>query len=114
MHILKSSKGWDIPTKPTPMVTQRKEMVIVGTLYHKVRNMDKRVMEEVGEFEENAKVKLQKMVEDGDTDISTGMQHIGERLMDESFVGMRIELLANFDMDDEGTKKELCYGVVLQ
>ena len=42
------------------------------------------------------------------------MQTIGNRSLDESFLGKRIEYLAEFDMDEAGTKREIrwCSGVI--
>ena len=42
------------------------------------------------------------------------MQTIGNRSLDESFLGKRIEYLAEFDMDEAGTEREICWcsGVI--
>ena len=42
------------------------------------------------------------------------MQTIGSRSLDELFLSKRIEYLAEFDMDEVGTKREIhwCSGVI--
>jgi hypothetical protein len=49
--------------------------------------------------------------ESGVGSIHMEMQTIGSRSLDESFLVKLIEYLAEFDMDEAGTKREICWCI---
>ena len=54
------------------------------------------------------------MDDEGETSTLERLQGLGKRMLDESYVGKRIEYLSNFDMDEAGTIKEArwCAGEI--
>lgn len=114
IEILGLTDGWEVPEKPLTKVPRRKITSIMGTLCMKVQDMDKKAEEHVVRIDQMAREKWKVREASGQGSVLMDMQKIGDRPMDESFIGTRIEMLSNFDMDDEGIVKEAiwCSGIV--
>ena len=53
--------------------------------------------------------------ESGEMSLLENMQHLGKRKIDESFINTRIEYLSEFDINEDGTQKQLrWYGGIVE
>ena len=81
---------------------KRRHMPILGQLTSALR------------FEANCGTKCKEREDFGVGSMKMEMQRIGSRSLDESFLGVKIEYLSYFDLNDKGTEKQLrwCSGII--
>jgi hypothetical protein len=104
----------EIPDKPPACVPQRKVMPVLEQLTSTVIEIDWKCKEDTDEFELNYR-KVWKQREESEVgSIHMEMQAISSCSLNEPFLGTRIEYLAEFDMDEVGTEREIpwCSGVI--
>ena len=93
IEIINSTKGKQIPQKPPSRVPQRKNTAVVGTLCAKMKDLDRKAMEETTEFDMNARRTWMKQDEQGIGSVIVDMQQAGRVTLDNYFIGVRIEYL---------------------
>ena len=79
-----------------------------------VKEIDSKLKENTDEFELNCQKVWKQSEESGVGSNHMEMQAIGSCSLDGSFLGTRIDYFAEFDMDEAGTEREICWcsGVI--
>lgn len=112
--IIRAEKHLDIAERPSIPIPHRMATPILGQLTTQVKKLDKRAKDEEGSFDQSAREKWKRNELEGLGNMNRYMQQKDSPAINDSLIGTRIEYLSEFDMDDEGTVKELrwCGGVV--
>ena len=103
-----------IPEKPKVPIPQRKEMAIMGTGAKQRTKLDTNTIEAEEEFDLKSRNDWKKQEVEGFSSVRSKRHKKDSPAVDKALIGKRIEFLAEFDMDEEGTEKEprWCSGVV--
>ena len=103
-----------IPEKPKVPIPQRKNTPILGTMSAQRAKLDTKTMDNEDEFDEKARKNWKERESEGIGSVYSTRQKRDAPTVDETLIGKRIEYLSEFDIDTEGTTKELrwCSGVV--
>ena len=110
----KSDKNLPIPEKPHARIKQRRDIKTLGQQTTQVKNINKKRMESVNEFDQKARETWQERESQGIGSMHSEMQQKVAPALDDELIGKRIDYLAEFELDDKGTEKDLrwCSGVV--
>ena len=89
-------------------------MAVLGTLTAKAQELDQLAKDTEEEFDLNARHEWKDREQRGYGSVLEEMLELGNKTIDASFIGKRIEYLAEFDINEEGTVKDVrwCAGVV--
>ena len=95
-----------IPEKSKVPIPQRKEMAILGTESTQRGKLGSNTVEVGDEFELKSLNDWKKRELEGFTSVHSNCQKRDDPAVDDTLGGKGIEVLSEFDMDEEGTEKE--------
>ena len=101
IEIIKLTKKWHVPDEPSTKAPQRIEISIVGTLSSSVKELYWKTNSKEKVFKNDAREEWQLWEEIGETTILDKMQQLGKRNIYDSFIGISIEYLSEFDLVGE-------------
>ena len=90
-----------IPDKPDVPIPQRKDTAILGTASKQRGQLDTNTLEAEDEFELKSRNDWKKQDSEGFSSVYSKRQKKDAPPVDETLIGKRIEVLAEFDMDEE-------------
>ena len=89
-------------------------MAVVGTLSAKAQELDRVAKDTEEEFDVNARHVWRDREQKGFGSVLEEMLELGNKTIDATFIGTQIKYLSEFDINEEGTIKDVrwCAGVV--
>ena len=107
IEILKMYKGKLVPDEPESIMPRRKQLRVVGTLIEKVKELEAENVRKIGDFNKKTRKEWKKRTESELAKLVQNLQKIGTNMLDQSWVGRRVEYVAYYDMDEEGNERKL-------
>ena len=107
IEILKMYKGKPVPDAPETTMPRRKQLPVIGTLIEKVKQMDVENATKIKDFDISARKEWKNRTESGEAKTVQNLQKIGTNMLDQSWVGTRVEYYAYYDIDEEGNERKL-------
>ena len=102
-----------VPRKPMPNVPQRKKTGVLGTPVDEIAELDKKYMEDAGNFKKRASAIQLKREDAGESSIYSRMQPF-DRPEVESLLNKRIDYLFTFDKGKAEEQLIWCQGEVIE
>ena len=103
-----------IPDKPKPILPTRAVMPILGQLTEQGIEPDAKASDNMEDFEQNARLELKDRESHDIENMDTLCQQLDAPDILVTLIGSRIEYLSEFNIDEDGTKKDWrwCGGVI--
>ena len=100
-------KNVPVPDDPNTKIPQRKQQLVVGTLTHKVRQLNQDREEKLEDINMGGRKEWERRDVSGEAATGQNLQVLGKQKLDKIWIGKRITYSEYHDVDREGKDKKL-------